>query len=479
LKLESPAGETVLAAVNIRIPRLHPALYLLALPLRYTTPDFLNDGGLTLAAKFDSMAANVNRYPENAVTVFDIFSTHINSKNSGIVSTCLKTLGTCFNTLLEVLPDAQAVFRLAKTAIFTPTTNWYQASYIIHLIRIQRPDHYGIIFGYRGIQQAANMMVDFCLWRKDQVWMQARNALTELADGGNFEWVTNAIVFRMDFIACADTDRLLAVLGSLIQVRKDLPIVYLRVLVFELLELIKMQRDDLAFAATAFEFLSCFDLGFLDAKRVKSCVTKAVRMIAATTQLFTGEEWPDPQKSMQKTLPIVEHILSGFNIDIESSLNYESFSRPLYAAHQLILALPAAALDRGLIDLFITKLLPVFPLLVVKLFWKCWGRLVDDQQAEILKKAISRLRYTRDFEMSSILCQLFIQLRSDQMPDACEQLTVFARYALDHAVGEQYHAIFQAFLYFIRGSEREKVGESRRQCGYQRRRLSPHLEIQK
>jgi hypothetical protein len=57
LKLESPAGETVLAAVNIRISRLHAALYLLALPVRYTTPDFLNHGGLTLAAKFDSMAA--------------------------------------------------------------------------------------------------------------------------------------------------------------------------------------------------------------------------------------------------------------------------------------------------------------------------------------------------------------------------------------------------------------------------------------
>jgi hypothetical protein len=61
-------------------------------------------------------------------------------------------------------------------------------------------------------------------------------------------------------------------------------------------------------------------------------VAKAVRMIAATMQLFTGEEWPDPLKSMQKTLPIVEHILSGFNIDIESSFNYESFLRPLHAA---------------------------------------------------------------------------------------------------------------------------------------------------
>jgi hypothetical protein len=112
------------------------------------------------------------------------------------------------------------------------------------------------------------------------------------------------------------------------------------------------------------------------------------------------------------------------------------------------------------------------------------GRLVDDQQAEILKNAISRPRSTRDFEMSSILCQLFIQLRTDRMPDACEQLTVFARYALDHAVGDQYHAFFQAFLYFIRGSEtgrernREKVGDSRRQCGY-RRRLSPDPATQK
>jgi hypothetical protein len=41
------------------------------------------------------MAANVNRYPENAVTIFDILSTYINSKNSDIVSACLKALGTC------------------------------------------------------------------------------------------------------------------------------------------------------------------------------------------------------------------------------------------------------------------------------------------------------------------------------------------------------------------------------------------------
>lgn len=147
------------------------------------------------------------------------------------------------------------------------------------------------------------------------------------------------------------------------------------------------------------------------------------------------------------------------NIDIvaENSVSHQSFLSPLHAALQVVLAVPPLKLDRCLVYLLIQKSLPIFPLLVLKLLRKCWGPLTSEQQTELLKCAIARLSYTQDSEIPSILCQLFIQLHSDEMPDSRRQLEFFVTDALDHPnpIAGQYRAVFQAFLYFVR---REKPG---------------------
>jgi hypothetical protein len=197
---------------------------------------------------------------------------------------------------------------------------------------------------------------------------------------------------------------------------------------------------------------------------MKLCLAKAVRVIIASLQLFSSEEWPDQLKlsSMQKMMPVVARVVNAVNIDIvtENLVSYKTFLSPLHAALQVVLAVPPSKLDRSLIYLLIQKFLPMFLLLVLKLLRKCWGRLTSDQQTELLKCAIARLSCTQDSDITSILCQLFIQLDSEEMSDSRSQLEFFVNYGLDHPnpIADQYPSVFQAFLYFIR---REKPGADR------------------
>jgi hypothetical protein len=299
----------------------------------------------------------------------------------------------CLETVLCTFKDVVSVFKLARLAVFSPTTTWYHTSYILRLIRVLKPEHYDIVFG--GLEQMVDMMVDFCLSPKEQLWMQSRDTLLDLVNPGNFERVTTAIVRRVDFMGEADQIRLLTVLTSCLRKWKNLPIVHLRFLVFELLEISKINSDDLVFLSAAFEFMAVFDLSFLDPKNMKSCLAKAVRVIAASLHLFSGEEWPEQltPSSMQKIMPIVARVVNAVNIDIvaENSINYQTFLSPLHAALQVVLAFPPSRLDRSLIYLLIQKFQPIFPILVLKLLRKCWARLTSEQQTELLKSALGRI----------------------------------------------------------------------------------------
>lgn len=116
--------------------------------------------------------------------------------------------------------------------------------------------------------------------------MQSRDALLDLVNPGNFERVTTAIVGRVDFMADGDLTRLLTILTSCLRMWKTLPIVHLRFLVFELLEIAKINSEDLVLLSAACEFMAVFDLSFLDSKHMKWCLARAVRVIAASLQLF-------------------------------------------------------------------------------------------------------------------------------------------------------------------------------------------------
>jgi hypothetical protein len=201
---------------------------------------------MTLSAKFGSMAVVAKRFPALRPEVLAIIDRNIRASNADVCAACLNGL-----SVLAGSCNVGSILRLVRFAIFKPIPNWYHAGYILKLIKCLPVD---VI----GLEQVLGLMIDFCLLPRDQLWMQAKDAILHVCSRSNFGRVTTIIAGRIDFMSEVELAKLLTVLTNLIRKWKDLSTVHLRFLVFGVLEALRLNLGKLDFLIGVFRFLAAF-----------------------------------------------------------------------------------------------------------------------------------------------------------------------------------------------------------------------------
>jgi hypothetical protein len=432
-----------------------PSLWLLNVPFHYAVPDFEADGALIITSKFAALANCVNRSPEHASTLLNLIEYHLHKPSSAVFSACLKSLATCLDAFAKI--DVRRLNKLIDDTVSMETTSWYQAVDLLRVIKAAGPNSAVLP---NSFSKVLGIVVDLCMSNHDKLESKAKKCLVRITNEANFEDVTLFVARRIDFMDESNLTKLLGVLATLLEKWKKS--VHLSGLVCQVLEIVQLNRGNLAVLDACFLFLGTCDLSFIDDNLLLDCLEQAMTNAMGFFIVFSGEDWKEAIKStrLQQSVAIVDAHLKSQCVDMvtESSLlSYQRYCRCVSTATALISSVPLKLIDTTFAFTFVNQLLKIFPLHAAELLRKLWSKFSGDEQIDLLKAAMVRLRYTQDFDAAAIIFQLFIQ----QPIEFDEQISLIANFPLEnswtHPTSTQL-LYFRAFAHFL--TKRGTAGDS-------------------
>ncbi|OHT14401.1 hypothetical protein TRFO_15175 [Tritrichomonas foetus] len=446
----------ILKASNFK----RPTIYLLDLPLNFSDPTN-DDGALTMAAKFKSLAARIKTFPEKTPIVLNIFLKFYNKVFDSTVSAVLQGIAECVPVLLK-FGDFNTIVSLLESAIFTPPVNWFHAADILSIVENLPIDSIEKLFGSNGLNRIVNLLIELSLLQNDQVYNRANKVFRSYLNHSNFNMITSTIASKIDVFDDYNLSHLLPlltdILGDILKEFPDEKLLHLQYLVFQLIELTNYSTN-LVVLTSLFKFIGNFNIDFMQSKVVSPIFSMALSIIASSIQCVSGfSDWENvlPAEQLASTYEMIQNDILSKNIDVNSehSLSYSNFLAPCVAALKFVYGIPQKLVKKSFILILYRKLRNIFPLDAAKFVKKFWPEFTDDEKVEIILKMYKSLRFVQRYDVAAITTYLFIQIykkeTENKLKDVKEELLLIAKFAKDHpqSVSKEQLTIFKALLQF-------------------------------
>jgi hypothetical protein len=204
-------------AVTISVVKLRerPALFRLALPLRYSRPDAERDGSHTLSAKFGSMALYAIRHPDAAPDIFRVVREFAASPELNIAEAAIRALRKALPVFVENC-DRAAVAGLVSSIIFARDSRWHFCLNIVKVIKAIPRGYFDDLLGQGSFEMVLDVVIGFSVSSNEQLGAKSKRLLRQLTDERTFETITLAVVRRIDFFDEIEFPRLLRIAKAIL-----------------------------------------------------------------------------------------------------------------------------------------------------------------------------------------------------------------------------------------------------------------------
>ncbi|KAK8842867.1 hypothetical protein M9Y10_025733 [Tritrichomonas musculus] len=463
---KSDKNEHISIVIKVSVFKVRPTIYLLELPVMYSEPQ-PEDGALTLAAKFKSLASRINAYPEKTSEVLSTFIKYYNKKYDSNVSAVIQGISECIITLINN-SDLTILTPLIESVIFTPCTNWFHSSDVLSVIDNMNHDSFEKLFGRSGLERIVCLLIELSLSANVQVSIKSTKIIRKLVISHTFQKLTTLVASHIDIFDDNNLSHLLPLLTDILRDHPEENYNHLHYLVFQLIELQDFYRTNLPVLTSLLHFIGNFTINFVRIKKLNPTFLLAVSIIAASIQCVSGfSEWENIFliESLGNMVEIISNDLRSKNIDVssENSLNYDEYLAPCVAALKFVYGIPINMIQKDFILILYRKLRNIFPLDSAKFVRKFWPMLNDEEKVQAILKMHKSLRFVQNYQVPSIIAILFIQIYRPEFYerlDRCKSALIHtANYALKNkkCLKEDQETVFKAIYYYTDEKSREAI----------------------